>query len=165
MTALSTFNACDPADAAALLRPCLDVDRWIDEIVDARPYASIDDLFGAARGAANPLTGPELEAALSHHPRIGEQARGGSAEAGLSRSEQATLDLDVDVQRRLVEGNQAYEGRFGRVFLIRAAGRSSSEILDQLQVRLGNDLDTEDGVVADQLRQIALVRLAGVVGR
>ena len=165
MTSLTAFNACDPADAAALLRPCLDVDRWIDEMVDGRPYRSVDDLFATARGAANPFTGPELEAALSHHPRIGEQARGGSAEADLSRSEQATLTLDSDVQRRLVEGNQSYERRFGRVFLIRAAGRSAGEILDQLQVRLTNDLDTEDGVVADQLRQIGLVRLAGVVDR
>ncbi|RZK76880.1 MAG: hypothetical protein EOO66_32275, partial [Methylobacterium sp.] len=116
------FNTCDPAAAAVLLRPCLDVNRWIDEIVDARPYASVDDLFAAARGAANPFTGAELEAALVHHPRIGEQSRGASPEAGLSRSEQAALDLDADVQRRLVEGNQAYERRFGRVFLIRAAG-------------------------------------------
>ena len=165
MISLAAFNACDAADAAALLRPCLDVDRWIDEIADARPYATADDLFATARGAANPFTGPELEAALAHHPRIGERAPGGSAEAGLSRSEQATLDLDSDVQRRLAEGNQAYERRFGRVFLIRAAGRSSSEILGRLQVRLANDVDTEDEVAADQLRQIALVRLAGVVDR
>ena len=102
---------------------------------------------------------------MAQHPRIGERAQGGSAEADLSRSEQAGLRLGDDVQRRLVEGNQAYERRFGRVFLIRAAGRSSAEILDQLQVRLDNDLDTEDAVVADQLRQIALVRLAGVVDR
>lgn len=163
MTGLDDFNALDDADAAALLRPCLDVDRWVTDIVDGRPYASADELFTTARAAANPLTGAELEAALAHHPRIGEQARGGSTEAGLSRTEQADLNLDDDIQRRLAEGNRAYEQRFGRVFLIRAAGRSSTEILDKLQTRLGNDPDTEDGVVADQLRQIALVRLAGVV--
>ena len=163
MIRLRAFNQLDVDAAAALLRPCLDVDRWVDEIVSGRPYASMDDLLAAARAAANPLTGAELEAALAHHPRIGEQARGASAEAGLSRSEQAGLALDDDVQRRLAEGNRAYEQRFGRVFLIRAAGRSSTEILDKLQSRLGNDPDTEDEVVADQLRQIAIVRLAGVV--
>jgi 2-oxo-4-hydroxy-4-carboxy-5-ureidoimidazoline decarboxylase len=160
---LHEFNALDDAEAAALLRPCLDVDRWVASIVDSRPYASADELFATARAAASPFTGAELEAALAHHPRIGEQARGGSAEAGLSRSEQAGLALDDDVQQQLTEGNRAYETRFGRVFLIRAAGRSSTEILDKLQTRLGNDPDTEDEVVADQLRQIALVRLAGVV--
>jgi len=162
---LRDFNALDEAAAAALLRPCLDVDRWVTEIVQGRPYASAEDLFATARQAADPFTGAELEAALVHHPRIGERANGGSAEAALSRSEQASLDLDDDVQRRLAEGNRAYEQRFQRVFLIRAAGRSSVEILDKLQTRLKNDPDTEDEVVADQLRQIALIRLAGVVSK
>ena len=53
-------------------------------------------------------------------------ADGGSTEAALSRSEQASLAIDDDVHRQLAEGNQAYEQRFGRVFLIRAAGRSST---------------------------------------
>ena len=163
MISLNQFNGLHDADAAPLLRPCLDVDRWVASLVDGRPYLSVDDLFTAARTAANPFTGAELEAALAHHPRIGEQARGGTTEAGLSRTEQAGLAFDDDIHRRLAEGNRAYEQRFGRVFLIRAAGRSSAEILEKLQTRLGNDPDTEDEVVADQLRQIALVRLAGVV--
>lgn len=163
MIGLHEFNKLDAAAAAALLRPCLDVDRWVNEIVSGRPYPSVDELFAVARVAAYPFTGAELEAALAHHPRIGEQARGGSAEAGLSRSEQAGLDFDGDVQQQLAEGNRTYERLFGRVFLIRAAGRSSTEILGRLQTRLGNDPDTEDEVVADQLRQIALVRLARVI--
>lgn len=163
MIALREFNQVDDGEAAALLRPCLDVDRWVTSIIDGRPYATADELFATARAAASPFTGAELEAALAHHPRIGERAGGGSTEASLSRSEQATLTLDEDVQRQLAEGNHTYEQRFGRVFLIRAAGRSSAEILAKLHTRLGNDPDTEDEVVADQLRQIALVRLAGVV--
>jgi len=160
---LHDFNRLDDAEAAAVLRPCLDVDRWVAGVVAGRPYASSDELFATARAVANPLTGAELEAALAHHPRIGERAAGGSAEAALSRSEQATLTLDEDVQRQLAEGNRAYEQRFSRVFLIRAAGRSSAEILAKLHSRLANDADTEDQVVADQLRQIAMVRLASAV--
>ena len=163
MIRLHTFNRLERSEAAALLRPCLDVERWVSSVVEGRPYANSDELFAAARSAASPLTGAEVEAALAHHPRIGERAAGGSAEAALSRSEQATLTLDEDVQRQLVEGNQAYEQRFRRVFLIRAAGRSSTEILAKLQCRLANDAETEDAVVADQLREIAMLRLAAAV--
>ena len=67
------------------------------------------------------------------------------------------------MQRRLRAGNEAYEERFGRVFLIRAAGRSAEEILAALESRLSNDEDTEQAIVADQLREIALLRLAGAV--
>ena len=59
-------------------------------------------------------------------------------------------------------GNEAYEQRFGRVFLIRAAGRSASEVLDQLTARLDNDPEAETAVVAGQLREIALLRLEGM---
>jgi 2-oxo-4-hydroxy-4-carboxy-5-ureidoimidazoline decarboxylase len=163
VTRLAAFNALSADQAATLLRPCLGVDRWVTTVVAGRPYDSVDHLVAAARTAAHPFTGAELEDALSHHPRIGERAAGASAEADLSRSEQAGLSIDGDVQAQLAEGNRAYEDRFGRVFLIRAAGRTSEEILAELRTRLDNDVETEDEVVADQLRQIAVVRLTGVV--
>jgi 2-oxo-4-hydroxy-4-carboxy-5-ureidoimidazoline decarboxylase len=160
---LATFNDLDREEAMEVLRPCLDVDRWLAEVVDGRPYGSLGDLEAAAREAADPLTTEEVEGALAHHPRIGERAAGSSDEATLSRSEQAGLQASDDVLARLEAGNRAYEKRFGRVFLIRAAGRSSEELVTALEVRLGNDPDTEDRIVADQLREIALLRLAGRV--
>ena len=61
--------------------------------------------------------------------------------------------------RRLAEGNRAYEERFDRVFLIRAAGRSGPEMLAELERRLGNDDATERTETVTQLREIALLRL------
>jgi 2-oxo-4-hydroxy-4-carboxy-5-ureidoimidazoline decarboxylase len=82
----------------------------------------------------------------------------------MSRSEQSGVDTsDDDVQRRLTEGNRAYEERFGHVFLIRAAGRSAEEILEQLTERLGNDADTERANAARNLREIAALRLKGML--
>jgi 2-oxo-4-hydroxy-4-carboxy-5-ureidoimidazoline decarboxylase len=160
---LEDFNGLERDAAMNVLRPCLDVDRWLAEVADGRPYASLTALQTAAREAADPLSTEEVEGALAHHPRIGERAPGSSAEATLSRSEQAGLKTSDDVLARLEAGNRAYEERFGRVFLIRAAGRSSEELVTALEVRLGNDPDTEDRIVADQLREIALLRLAGRV--
>ena len=160
---LGEFNGMSREAAEKLLRPCLDVDRWVRTLTDRRPYRSVDELTDVARTAADPFTEEEVETALAHHPRIGQRAEGGSAEAALSRSEQAGLTVDDDVQRRLRAGNEAYEERFGRVFLIRAAGRSAEEILSVLESRLTNDEETEGAIVADQLRQIALLRLAGAV--
>ena len=159
MTRLTAFNALEADEAAKLLRPCLDVERWVSTVVDGRPYGSVDDLFDTARAAAHPLTGAEVEAALSHHPRIGEQADGASTEAHLSRSEQASLSLGGDVQAQLAEGNRAYEERFGRVFIVRAAGRSGPEILEHLRHRLDNTDELERAATIDQLTQIAVLRM------
>jgi 2-oxo-4-hydroxy-4-carboxy-5-ureidoimidazoline decarboxylase len=160
---LTDFNNAGPADAATAVRPCLDVDRWVNAVVDGRPYPDVDAAVAVARSAADPFTDEELTTALSHHPRIGERPSGATAEAGLSRSEQSGVSSDANVQSRLAEGNRAYEKRFGHVFLIRAAGRSSEEILEALEERLTNDPETEKSIMADQLRQIAVLRLQGVL--
>ncbi|GAA1821992.1 2-oxo-4-hydroxy-4-carboxy-5-ureidoimidazoline decarboxylase [Agromyces salentinus] len=160
---LEEFHAADRDAAIALLAPCLDVGRWCEELVDARPYGSVDELVARAFTAASPFTAEEVEAALARHPRIGERAGGANREAALSRAEQAGVDpADAVVAAELAEGNAAYERRFGRVFLIRAAGRTSSEILEALTERLGHTRDEEDLIVEEQLRQIAALRLKGL---
>jgi 2-oxo-4-hydroxy-4-carboxy-5-ureidoimidazoline decarboxylase len=62
----------------------------------------------------------------------------------------------------MAQGNAAYEARFGRVFLIRAAGRSRAEIFGELERRLDNDDATELRETAEQLRDIAVLRLQTV---
>lgn len=160
---LEQFNQLPDAEAADVLRPCLDIERWSNAIIDARPFTSRQELTAFAMDAASPFTEAELERALSHHPRIGERAAGQSAEASLSRSEQSGLDSSQEIADALVEGNRAYEAKFDRVFLIRAAGRSSEEILAALNARLGHTPEEEQAIVDHQLREIATLRLEGVV--
>ncbi|MCO4276823.1 2-oxo-4-hydroxy-4-carboxy-5-ureidoimidazoline decarboxylase [Pseudarthrobacter sp. HLT3-5] len=163
---LEQFNTAGRPEATDFLRPCLDIERWIDELADARPYSTFHALLAAGRSAANPFTPAEIEAALAHHPRIGERAQGDSAEARLSQSEQAGLGVaDAAVAEALAEGNQAYEEKFGQVFLIRAAGRSREEILAALNTRLAHTPEAEQSIIGQQLREIAALRLEGLMGR
>lgn len=162
MSDLDAFNALPEAEARTRLAECLDVPRWVDTVLEGRPYADVDALRAVATNAAE-LDDRELEAALARHPRIGERA-GAGHDAAHSAREQAGVDpSDADVAARLAEGNRAYEERFDRVFLIRAAGRDAAEILAELERRLGNDDDTERAETVTQLREIALLRLEQVV--
>lgn len=161
---LEQFNAASRTEAADALRPCLDIQRWIDGLTDARPYSGLEALLEAGRAAAHPFTPAEIEAALAHHPRIGERAKGNSTEARLSQSEQAGLgQADAAVAEALAEGNRAYEEKFGQVFLIRAAGRSREEILAVLTTRLGHTPGEEQAIIGEQLREIAVLRLEGLM--
>ncbi|WP_185996383.1 2-oxo-4-hydroxy-4-carboxy-5-ureidoimidazoline decarboxylase [Nocardioides campestrisoli] len=160
---IDELNDLDPAEAGALLRTCADVDSWVRALVDARPYASAAALLDQARTLAAGWTGAEVEAALADHPRIGDRHPGG-ASAELSAREQSGVDReDEELQRRLRAGNRAYEERFGRIFLVRAAGRSAAEILALLEERLGHDPATELEVTSGQLAEIALLRLEGLL--
>jgi 2-oxo-4-hydroxy-4-carboxy-5-ureidoimidazoline decarboxylase len=141
-----------------VLLGCLSVPRWADDVLAGQPYTDKDALLQAADRAARELTDDELDQAISGHPRIGER---GDAQ---SQGEQSGVDpSEGGTAQRLKEGNQAYEDRFDRVFLIRAAGRSAEEILGELQRRLHNDDATERAETVDNLRQIALLRLEGAL--
>lgn len=162
MTGLAEFNALPEAEARERLARCLGVPRWIDTVLAGRPYADVGALRAVASNAAE-LDRAELEVALAGHPRIGERAGAGHDRA-FSAAEQSAVDRDdADVAARLAAGNRAYEERFDRVFLIRAAGRDTREILRELERRLGNDEATEREETVNQLREIALLRLEQVV--
>jgi 2-oxo-4-hydroxy-4-carboxy-5-ureidoimidazoline decarboxylase len=157
------FNALPQAEATQRLLTCLSVPRWAAEVAEGRPYADYAALAGRAEASAAELSDDDLSAALNGHPRIGERGGAGHA-AEFSSREQAQVDRnDVDVMAALADGNREYEQRFDRVFLIRAAGRSSTEILAELRRRLGNDDETERAETVAALREIALLRLKDVM--
>lgn len=166
MTAVTTpmrFDELPEDEARAALAACLDVPRFVDEVVAGRPYGSLAALVAAASASAAVLSDDELDRALARHPRIGERA-GAAHDAAHSAREQAGVDRsDAEVLERLAAGNRAYEERFDRVFLVRAAGRDSHQILAELERRLGNDDATERAETVEQLRQIALLRLEQIV--
>jgi 2-oxo-4-hydroxy-4-carboxy-5-ureidoimidazoline decarboxylase len=147
------------------LASCLAVPRWVEEVAAGAPYASVDDLLDAAGVAATPLSAAEVDQALASHPRIGERPAGDDAASAFSAAEQASsASDDADLAERLAEGNRAYEEKFGRIFLIRAAGRSRPEILAELQRRLQLEPDAEIKIVAAELREITLRRVAKLFG-
>ena len=161
---LDQFNTALRSEAIDALRPCVDVLRWCEQVVDSRPFTNRDALVASALAAALPFTSAEVTGALSHHPRIGQQPVRDDREAALARAEQAGVDhTDDAIATGLAIGNRAYEEKFGRVFLIRAAGRTGEHMLASLHERLRNTAATEDRTVAEQLREIAILRLEGVV--
>ena len=142
------------------LTACLSVPRWVDEVAGHAPYASLDELLRVANDAAAPLSAAEVDQAMASHPRIGDKVTGHRPEHRFSAAEQhASQDDDEALADALARGNAAYEERFGRVFLIRAAGRSRPEILAELRRRLQLDPEVELREVGSELRDIALLRI------
>ena len=159
---LDEFNTMDAAAAASIVGVWAAIPTWIAGVVDGRPYASVDAAAERAAALASAWNRNDLDDALAHHPRIGQRPVGADAQAAASRREQASMtDAAAPVTAAIAAGNAAYEERFGRVFLIRAAGRSPEEIFAELERRLGNDAETEASEALTQLAEIALLRLRG----
>ncbi len=142
------------------LAAALGVARWVDEVAGRAPFRDVEELARIGRESATPLSDAELDEAVAHHPRIGERREGGGASVRLSSNEQDGLGAaDEGLDAAIVRGNRVYEDRFGRVFLIRAVGRSREEVADELQRRLTNAPDEEAEEAKEQLRQIMELRL------
>ncbi|MCW2944441.1 MAG: decarboxylase [Actinoallomurus sp.] len=151
------FNALSRAEAEAELLTCCASRRWAAAVAARRPYGSAADLFAAADAAIRALDWPDVEEALSAHPRIGDRPAGDDRESTWSRGEQSGVG-DAD-RAALAEGNAAYEERFGHVFLICASGRGAGEMLAELRARLANDPGSERAVVHGELIKITDLRL------
>jgi 2-oxo-4-hydroxy-4-carboxy-5-ureidoimidazoline decarboxylase len=161
---IEEFDALPDDEVAAALRACVAIDSWVEALTAGRPYGDAGRLLAAARAQAAAWTSRDVDAALADHPRIGELPTAADAAAAHASREQAGVDpADAELAERLREGNLRYERRFGRIYLVRARGRTGPELLALLEERLGNDPETELGVTKEQLAEIALLRLAELV--
>ena len=140
----------------AMLAGCLDIPRWVEQVAAGAPYASREQLQEAGRTAADPLTPQEIEQAVAAHPRIGD----GTTSSATSRAEQdAALTAGDEWATAMATANSAYEERFGRIFVIRAAGRGADEMLREAQRRLTLSPEEDLAELGVQLREIAVLRL------
>ncbi len=159
---LNRLNALLPGSARQQLLACCSSARWADDVVSGRPYAPAGEILARSDASVARLAPADLEQALAGHPRIGAGAAADSRsrreQAGVLGAAQATLGA-------LADGNEAYERRFGHIYLVCATGRSAAELLALLRERLGNDPASEWGVVRRELAKINRIRLRGLLER
>ena len=160
---LRQLNAMDAAELPAVLADFSAAPEWIARVAAARPFANADAVFAASDAANAVVTQDGWREAFHHHPRIGErkaQSAQSDAARALSAREQAAVRDDGDTNAAaLADANRAYEQKFGHVFIISAAGRSSSDVLAALRERMNNDPATEIKTAAGEHQKITRLRL------
>jgi 2-oxo-4-hydroxy-4-carboxy-5-ureidoimidazoline decarboxylase len=164
---LTRWNSLDVASAAREILPCCGSRAWSDGLASQRPFASIEQLLLGSDRVWAALPGPAWQEAFDSHPRIGQQhARAATAESlAMSSQEQSAAMSDEDATKlALAEGNRQYEERFGRIFIVCAAGKSGAEILAILNERMNNTEAIELREAAEQQRQITQLRLRRWLG-
>jgi 2-oxo-4-hydroxy-4-carboxy-5-ureidoimidazoline decarboxylase len=166
--ALARWNRLGADDAAHEILSCGGSTAWAGELAARRPFDDETMLLTASDEIWSGLGPPAWLEAFSKHPRIGEHKAPESASvqsATWSKQEQQNIaGADSAVQLLLAKKNQEYEKRFGRVFIVCAAGKSAAEILDILERRLGNDAAVELHEAANEQRKITNLRLRKWLG-
>jgi len=157
---LEEVNRLGPLRARNEFLQCCGSSRWAAAMAEARPFATVDVMQTRASAIWSSLGRSDWLEAFAAHPKIGE-ARPLSA---WSSAEQAGMQTaDARAKARLADLNAVYEARFGYIFIVCATGRSPAEMLSLLETRLGNDVERELPIAADEQRKITALRLTKLV--
>lgn len=166
MPDVAWLDAANADEARELLLTLTASPAWADQLLAGRPYGEMTALLDRSDTLVSELSEGEVDAALAGHPRIGERAPSLDDEAAArsAREQSGMASADDRLKAELARGNADYEARFGRIYLVAAAGRSAPELVGLLQDRLGNDPAAELGVVRRELARITRLRLADTFG-
>ena len=149
------LNSLPAIKARAELGRCCGARRWVDAMIEARPFPGDTELFAVAERVWWGLRRADWLEAFAAHPRIG-----GSTSTEWTRREQGGVDgAQAATLLALARQNAAYEQRFGHVFLICATGKTADAMLDALRHRLTNDPTTELRIAAAEQAKITRLRL------
>jgi len=154
--ALDAFNDLSRAEAEAQLKTCCASQRWAEAMALERPYPTPESLYDAADRVWWSLDQSDWLQAFAAHPRIGDRA---AADPTAQREQAGAARASAELRAALAEANRRYEERFGRVFLICAAGKSAEDLLASIRHRMGNDEQAELHVAAAEQAKITRLRL------
>ena len=165
--ALARWNELDAEAAAREILPCCGSRAWADGLTARRPFKDERELFDVSDAVWDGLAEDDWREAFDSHPRIGQShARAATAESLAWSSEEQRIAVTPDEAAKLAlaEANRQYEERFGRIFIVCAAGKPATEILAILERRMGNTAAAEMLEAAEQQRQITQLRLRRWLG-
>jgi len=164
---MADIDALPPEAAADVLGPLFErAPRFLEALVDERPFGDDATLIERAHEVARMLPEDEQIELLDAHPRIGADP---STVSDLSRVEQGhddpSLEDDAEpaqpwIAEELEALNEAYERVFGFRFVIFVAGRPRAEIVPILERSLRDERISELRRGIDDVVFIAADRLA-----
>ncbi len=160
---VTVLNALSEQELREQLTICCGSSTWQDEIMRLRPFNDYDDLQEKSQRAWHATRETDWLEAFSHHPKIGDieslkkkfastQHLAGAEQSSVQHASEETLN-------RLAAGNDAYEKKFGFIFIVCATGKSADEMLRLLEERLPNDRATELQIAANEQHKITALRL------
>lgn len=160
---LAELNSADRDTFVAALGHLFEHSPWVAAgTYDRRPFAGVDELFGALcdtmRGAA---VERQLALIRAHPDLAGRLAKAGQLTAASTKEQSAAgLDRLTPSEASEIERlNTAYKERFGFPFIICARLNAKDAILTAMRSRSGSTPDAEHSTALGEIAKIARLRL------
>ncbi len=160
---LEEFNQLSKAVASKELEKCCGASKWVNLLVEKRPFLSIEELKMASDECWQQCDTKYYLEAFSHHHKIGDRSsleqKFASTHKWASSEQSSVLDANTNIIDQLAKGNEAYEHKFGFIFIVCATGKSAEEMLDLLTQRLTNAPEKEIQIAAAEQQKITHIRI------
>jgi 2-oxo-4-hydroxy-4-carboxy-5-ureidoimidazoline decarboxylase len=167
MPSLDDLNRATRGDFVAALGAVFEHAPWVAEAAAAqRPFATVEGLLAAMRGAVEAAPDAERRALLTNHPELAGRAARAGAIAPDSIAEQASAGLDRLSEAeyaRFAALNAAYTDRFGFPFILCVRRHGRASLLRAFAARLASNPETERATAQDEVFRIAAIRLCALV--
>ena len=164
---LDSLNSLLPPRAEAEFLKCCGSRNWAQRLVSARPFSSFDQLVETSDRIWWSLAPADWLEAFYSHPKIGEKKAAAPVAADAqkwSEDEQSgTRAAAAETMAELGELNDAYEKKFGYIFIVCASGKNSEEMLGILRERLPHNTQEEFRIAATEQAKITRLRLRKLV--
>jgi OHCU decarboxylase len=160
---LNRLNELSANDAAAEFLKCCGSTHWALAMIQARPFAVLDDVLAEADRIWWSLNEADWLEAFRAHPKIGERkaatTQSAEAQKWSAQEQSGVAQASAGTISELAERNREYEDRFGFIFIVCASGKSSAEMLAIINERIRNDAETELRAAAAEQSKITRLRL------
>ncbi len=158
------FNELKHGEAKVELLKCCGSEKWVDKMILNFPFQNSDTLFQKANDIwYDECSEKDWLEAFKYHPKIGDLS---SLKKKYANSKEWASDEQSEVQNatqetieNLAKANQAYEDKFGNIFIVCATGKSADEMLNLAKARLKNDPEVEIRLAMGEQQKITLIRL------
>ena len=142
---------------------CCGSTMWATKLATNKPFKNTQQLLEISDKIWMDCSKPDGLEAFTHHPKIGDvktlekkfastKEWAGKEQAGVDLATHATL-------KKLAEGNQTYENKFGFIFIVCATGKTANQMLVLLNARLPNNPETEFKIAMQEQNKITHIRL------
>ena len=164
---LQSLNASPPTARAQALATCCGATAWVTALNQQFPFATTEALYAEADRIWYSLGEADWREAFTHHPKIGDvnalKEKFASTATWAAGEQGAVRQASQDILEALAAGNEAYERKFGYIFIVCATGKSAEERLALLQARLPNAPETEIYIAMGEQAKITRLRLEKLI--
>ncbi|THU40623.1 2-oxo-4-hydroxy-4-carboxy-5-ureidoimidazoline decarboxylase [Niastella caeni] len=165
---IAEFDHLEIEEKRMLLQQCCGSTAWVNNMLASLPAEDLVDLLEIAEEQWYVCHEQDWREAFAHHPKIGDidaLKEKFAATAHLAEGEQSSVkEASQLTLQQLADGNEAYEKRFGYIFIVCATGKSADEMLQLLNQRLYNNPEVEIQIAMEEQNKITKLRLEKLFG-